>query len=99
MTLEPPAYVEGKGTRGWQIGSGWLTLLQGKAGNPQNVEITLQVETSEEAEKLQQAFIAAGGKGSAPSDEYMYVPIRSCPVRDLFGTEILIISPRSVEEF
>jgi hypothetical protein len=97
--LGPPAYVEGQGTRGWQIGSGWLTLLRGKAGNPQNVEFTLQVETSEEAEKLQQAFIGAGGIGSAPSDEYMYVPIRSCPVRDVLGTEILIISPRSVEEF
>jgi len=93
--LGPPAYVEGEGTRGWQIGKGWLTLLQGKSGSPQNVEITLQVETPAEAEKLQQAFIAAGGKGSAPSDEYMYVPVRSCPVRDCFGTEIRIISPYS----
>jgi hypothetical protein len=63
-------------------------LLQGKHGNRQNVEVTLQVETSEEAEKLQQAFIVAGGIGSAPSEEYMYVPIRSCWVRDLFGTGI-----------
>jgi len=93
QVLGPPAYVEGKGTRGWQIGNGWLTLLQGKAGNPTNVEVTLQVETPEEAERLQQAFLEAGGKGPAPTDEYMYVPIRSCPVRDPFGTEILIISP------
>jgi hypothetical protein len=95
--LGPPAYVEGEGTRGWQIGSGWLTLLRGKQGNPQNVEVTLQVETAAEAERLQQAFIRAGGKGSAPTDEYMYVPIRACPVRDLFGTEILIISPLAGE--
>ena len=91
--LGPPAYVEGEGTRGWQIGLGWLTLLRGKRGNPQNVEVTLQVETPAEAERLQQAFIQAGGEGSAPTDEYMYVPIRSCPLRDPFGTELLIISP------
>jgi hypothetical protein len=88
-----PAYVEGEGTRGWQIGRGWLTLLRGKSGNPQNVEVTLHVETPAEAERLQQAFIQAGGEASAPTDEYMYVPIRSCPARDPFGTEVLIISP------
>jgi hypothetical protein len=93
--LGPPAYLEGQGTRGWQIGSGWLTLLQGKSGNPRNLEITLQVATSPEAEKLQQAFIAAGGTGSAPADVYMYEPIHACPVRDPFGTEILIVSPSS----
>lgn len=91
--LGPPAYVEGEGTRGWQIGSGWLTLLRGKSGNPRNVEVTLQMETPEEAESLQRAFIAAGGEGPAPSDQLMYVPLRSCPVIDPFGTEILIISP------
>jgi hypothetical protein len=75
------------------IGRGWLTLLQGKRGNPHNVEVTLHVETPAEVERLQQAFIEAGGEASAPTDEYMYVPIRSCPVRDPFGTEVLIISP------
>lgn len=93
QVLGPPAYVEGEGTRGWAIGSGWLTLLRGRSGNPRNVEVTLQVETPEEAERLQRAFIQAGGQGPAPSDQLMYEPIRSCPVRDPFGTEILIISP------
>ena len=91
--LGPPAYVEGEGTRGWQVGSGWLTLLRGKSGNPRNVEVTLQMDTPQEAERLQRAFIAAGGEGPAPSDQLMYVPIRSCPVIDPLGTEILIISP------
>jgi hypothetical protein len=91
--LGPPAYIEGQGTRGWPIGSGWLTLLRGKAGNPRNVEVTFQVETPEEAERLQQAFIQAGGQGPALSNQLMYTPIRSCPVRDPFGTEILVISP------
>lgn len=91
--LGPPAYVEGEGTRGWPIGSGWLTLLQGKSGNPRNVEVTLQMETPEEAEILQRAFIEAGGEGAEPSNQLMYEPIRSCPARDPFGTEILIISP------
>ena len=96
--LGPPAYVEGKGTRGWPIGSGWLTLLQGKSGSPRNVEVTLQMETTEEAERLQRAFIKAGGEGSAPSNQLMYEPIRSCPVIDPFGTEILIISPLIARE-
>jgi hypothetical protein len=93
QVLGPPAYIEGEGTRGWSIGSGWLTLLRGKSGNPRNVEVTLQVETPEEAERLQRAFIEAGGEGPAPSDELMYDPIRFCPARDPFGTEMLIISP------
>lgn len=91
--LGPPAYVEGHGTRGWQIGSGWLTLLQGQSGSPVNVEVTFQMETPAEAERLQQAFIDAGGHGPPPSDALMYEPIRSCPVRDPLGTELLIISP------
>ena len=90
--LGPPAYVEGKWTRGWRIGSGWLTLLKGSNGNPTNVEITLEMTNVAQAEKLQQAFITSGGKGTPPSDQLMYTPIRSCPVTDPFGTEILIIS-------
>lgn len=92
QVLGQPAYVEGKGTRGWQVGSGWLTLLQGKSGGPRNVEVTFQMETPQEAERLQRAFIEAGGQGPAPSDQLMYEPVRSCPVRDPFGTELLIIS-------
>jgi uncharacterized glyoxalase superfamily protein PhnB len=91
--LGPPSYVEGTGTRGWPIGSGWLTILQGDKGNPQNVEITFELETVEEAEALQQALIAAGAKGPAPSDQLMYRPVRSCPVVDPFGLEIMVIAP------
>jgi len=93
QVLGPPAYVEGEWTRGWPIGSGWLTLLKGSSGSPQNVEVAFEMNTPEEAEKLQRAFIKAGGKGAAPTDQLMYKPIRSCPVRDPFGTDILIISP------
>jgi hypothetical protein len=91
--LGPPSYVEGEGTRGWPIGAGWLTILKGKQGNPQNVEITFELETVEEAEALQSAFIAAGATGPAPSDQLMYRPVRSCPVVDPFGTEIMVMSP------
>ena len=90
--LGPAAYVEGAGTLGWPIGSGWLTLLQGKSGNPTNVEVTFQVDTPNEADRLQEAFIAAGGTGPAPSDGLMYVPIRYCPVKDPFGATLLVIS-------
>ncbi|MCA9970014.1 MAG: hypothetical protein KC425_07360 [Anaerolineales bacterium] len=92
--LGPPAYVEGADTRGWRIGAGWLTLLQGEAGSPRSVEVAFWMATPQEAEALQQAFIAAGGSGPAPSDQLMYVPIRACPVRDPFGTQILVVSPR-----
>jgi hypothetical protein len=92
QVLGPPAYAKGSGTRGWRIGTGWLTLLRGKSGAPQNVEVILDMETPEEAERLQNAFIKAGGEGPAPSNQLMYEPIRSCPVCDPFGTNILIIS-------
>ncbi len=90
--LGPPSYVEGDGTRGWRIGTGWLTLLQGSRGNPRNVEITFEVESVEEAEALQEEFISAGAKGDSPSDQLMYRPIRYCPVVDPYGLEIIIIA-------
>lgn len=93
QVLGDPAYVEGAGTRGWSIGKGWLTLLQGSAGNPTNVEVTFTVATPAEAERLHAAFLAAGGEGDAPSDQLMYAPIRYCPVTTPQGTPLLIISP------
>jgi hypothetical protein len=95
--LGPPAYVEGEGTRGWPIGRGWLTFLRGRQGNPRNVEITFELDTVEQAEALQQAFIAAGAEGPAPSDQLMYRAVRSCPVVDPFGLEIMIVSPLALE--
>lgn len=90
--LGPPGYEEGMGTRGWHIGEGWLTLLKGTCGNPQNVEITFLMASVTHAEKLQKAFIFAGGQGPPPSDQLMYRPVRFCPVTDPFGTHILVIS-------
>jgi hypothetical protein len=92
QALGPPAYVEGKSTKGWRVGSEWLTLLRGKRGNSENVEIQILMKTPDEAERLQAAFIEAGGTGQTPSDQLMYEPIRSCPVKDPFGTELLIFS-------
>ena len=51
------------------------------------------MKTPKEAERLQAAFIEAGGTGPGPSDQLIYEPIRSCPVRDPFGTDILIAAP------
>lgn len=90
--LGEPAYVEGAFTRGWRIGAGWLTLLKGANGNPRNVEITIEVDTPFEAERLQKAFIAAGAMGEDPSDQLMYRPVRYCPVIDPFGVNVLIIA-------
>ncbi len=91
--LGPPAYKEGEHTRGWPVGTGWLTLLRGKRGNPQNVEITFEMEDVDQAEALQAAFIAAGAAGPSPSNQLMYRPVRSCPVVDPFGVEIMIAAP------
>ena len=93
QVLGKPAYVEGTGTRGWRLGNTWLTLLKGKSGNPQNVELNIIMQTAEEADRLQAAFIAAGGVGEPPSEELMYEPVRFCSVQDPFGTNILIICP------
>jgi hypothetical protein len=90
--LGHPAYVEGRNTKGWRIDDTWLTILRGRTGRPQNVEIAIVMNSPQEAERLQRAFIEAGGSGPAPTDALMYEPIRSCPVTDPFGTEILIYS-------
>jgi len=92
QVLGPPAYVEGSSTRGWRVGGTWLTLLRGNNGGPANVEIAIVMPTPEEAERLQAAFIAAGGRGPVPSDQLMYMPIRSCPVSDPFGVDFMIYS-------
>lgn len=88
--LGEPAYVEGPSTHGWRIGDSWLTLFPGGDGAPRNTEIGLLMDTPAEAEHLQAALIAAGGHGPDPSDQLMYEPVRSCPVTDPFGTELLI---------
>jgi hypothetical protein len=92
--LGPPTYVEGSGTRGWPLGETWLTLLAGGDGAPTGVEVPIVASTPAEAERLQKAFIEAGASGPHPSDEFMYVPVRVCPVKDPFGTEILIYARR-----
>lgn len=90
QVLGAPVYHEGVGTRGWRLGDTWLTLLAGGEGAPANVEVPIVAATPAEAERLQRAFIDAGGSGAHPSDELMYEPIRSCPVTDPFGTNLLI---------
>lgn len=90
QVLGPPTYVEGASTRGWRLGNTWLTLLRGKSGSPQNVEVMLVMQTPEEADRLQAAFIEAGGEGDPPTDVLMYEPVHACSVRDPFGTQILI---------
>jgi hypothetical protein len=50
------------------------------------------MKTPQEAERLQSAFLEAGGNGASPSDQLMYDPVRYCPVQDPFGTAILIIA-------
>ncbi len=91
--LGEAGYSERTGTRGWAIGESYLTLLRGGDGAPRNTEIGFIMETPEEAERLQAAFIDAGGSGSPPSDQLMYEPVRFCPVTDPFGTNLLIYAP------
>jgi len=93
--LGPPEYVEGPATRGWRIGPHWLTLLAGGSGSPSNTEVAFELATPAEAERLQQAFVAAGATGADPSDALMYTPVRACPVTDPFGTEIMVYGRRA----
>jgi hypothetical protein len=92
VVLGPPAYEEGEDTKGWPIGSGWLTLFPDTESNPKNVEVMLQTTSPAEAESLQRALIEAGGKGEKPTNQFMYTPIRYCPVIDPFGVSILVFS-------
>jgi hypothetical protein len=91
--LGPPGYVEGSGTRSWSIGPGWLTLLRGGDGSPRNVEVVLVMQSPEEAERLQAAFLAAGATGPEPTDTIMFRPVRYCPLVDPFGTRLLVVAP------
>lgn len=91
--LGPPAYVEGRGTRGWQIGNDWLTLFRANEGGPANMDMTIAVATAADVARLYQAFIDAGATGEPPSDQLMYAPVRYAQVNDPFGTVIVIISP------
>lgn len=94
QVLGPPGYVEGAGTKSWRLGGTWLTLLRGQDGNPHNAELMLVMPTAQEAERLQAAFIAAGGQGADPVDTLMYEPVRACFVTDPFGVNIMIFSRR-----
>lgn len=94
QVLGQAGYQEGSSTLGWRIGTGWLTLLRGKNGNPQNVEISFEMGSAEEAEALQQAFIQAGAQGSPPEDTFMYSPVRVCPVTDPFGVDVMIFAKK-----
>lgn len=90
--LGPPVYVEGEWTHGWRLGHTWLTLFPAKEGNPTNAEMHLYLDSPAEAERLQAAFIAAGGTGQPPTDALMFEPLRFCAVQDPFGTTILAVS-------
>lgn len=92
QVLGSAGYQEGDSTRGWSVGQGWLTLLRGNQGNPRNVEISFELESVQEAEALQRAFITAGAQGSEPSDQLMYTPVRICPVTDPFGVDVMIFA-------
>ena len=91
--LGPPGYIEGNGTRSWILGGTWLTLLQGRSGNPTNVEVPFVTATPDEADRLQAAFKAAGGTGPEPIDTIMGSPVRYCPVTDPLGVDLLVYCP------
>ena len=54
--------------------------------------MAFQVGSPDEAERLQPAFIGAGGEGAATADQRVHEPGASRPVRDPFGTQLLVIS-------
>ena len=52
------------------------------------------MDSVEEARRLHEAFIDAGGESEEPDDVLMYEPVRLYPVSDPFGTNILIVARR-----
>lgn len=92
--LGPPAYIEGDNTHSWILGGTWLTLFPSKAGNPTNIEVPFHVETSNEVDRLYQAFIDAGAKGEEPINTLMGEPVRMCVLTDPFGVSISVVAKR-----
>lgn len=87
-----PAYVEGDSTKGWQIGTTWLTLLRGQAGRISNIEVMLYMEDAEAVDRVRESFINAGAEGSEPVSTLMYEPVYISAVVDPFGANWMIIS-------
>lgn len=89
----PPAYVEGADIHGWRLGDAWFTLFRSSAGGPSNSDVTLEMTSPLEAERLHAALIAAGAQGEAPSDQIMYAPVRFCMATDPFGLQWIVVAP------
>jgi catechol 2,3-dioxygenase-like lactoylglutathione lyase family enzyme len=91
--LGPPAYREGEHTRGWRLGSAWLTLFPGD-GPPAQMEVHIRLSNPAEVDRLHDAFLAAGATGQPPSDEMMYDPVRFGFLTDPFGTNLVLLADR-----
>lgn len=96
----PPESVEPDGTlHGWRMGGTWLSFFPARAGthpgsNPRNTEFAIQLATPGEVDRLYEALIAAGATVCrAPSDTWMYEPMRYCCVDDPFGVRIDVYCP------
>ena len=89
--LGPPAYVEGEYTRGWRLGSAWLSLFPGEAP-PAAVEVHVRLVDPNDVDRMHAALVAAGATGPAPSDEFMYDPIRFGQVTDPFGVTFVLVA-------
>lgn len=91
--LGPPAYVEGEDTHGWRLGDTWFTLFACNEGGPSNCDVSLEMASPAEAERLHAALLAAGAMGEDPSDQMMYVPLRFCMATDPFGLQWIVYAP------
>jgi uncharacterized glyoxalase superfamily protein PhnB len=87
----PPAYIEGEHTHAWILGDTWLTLFPAKEGGPQNVEVLLYLDTSDELDRLYAALVSAGAEGSPPEDTLMFVPVRIAVLKDPFGGMLTLV--------
>ena len=95
QVLGPPAYVEGDDTHGWPIGTSWLTLFRAQKGRVDNVELQIEVASTDEVDRMIAALIEAGATaGLAPQDVLCYEPIRMGYVTDPFGTCLSVTAKR-----
>lgn len=80
-----PHYKEGADTHGWRLGRTWLTLFQSREGSPRNTEISLELGSKAEVDRLYQSFLSAGAQGDPAQETLMYVPVYAAFLSDPFG--------------
>ena len=101
--LGEPQNVDPGEIYGWRTGNTWMTIFPSggavagssfSSGNPRNTVFMMEVESSEDVDRLYAAFIGAGATNAgSPENSTMYEYMRVAFVKDPFGMQIGIYCP------